>query len=158
MPGRQDAEERIGLNEVHARKGGIVATDVPAVVDEVGQLDGLCPRAGLREVAQVQGLALGAVAVHRPAHVREFDHQMHHASTEIAFDVAEGGGGVLHCVMQPGCGQHLGVVGDLGHEFSHGLQVLLIRLAGVLAAVVDAGVGLRGELAGTCRKSLRVLR
>ncbi len=95
----------------------------------------------------VHRLAHGPVAVAWPANVGEFPNQPRHFRAEGILDVVMGGRGVFHGVVQPGGGDHLLVVSDCGDQVGHCLQMGIVGLLTVLAAVPDALVGAGGKLA-----------
>ena len=73
---------------------------------------------------------------------------------EGLFDVHEPHRGILDHVVQPGRGEHLRIVGHRGDNLRHIPEVHVIGLKRVLAPVVNAGVRLDGEFAGSGDKTV----
>ncbi len=143
---REDLKECGRLGQIDAREARIVAADVSAVVNQIGELDGLGSGRGLRRVIAIDRIARRSLAVAWFAHVGQIGEQLGDTQAELALQVAERRGGVLDGVVEPGGGDHLRVLADASNQLCDRFEVHLIRLLGVLASLIDALVRLSGEL------------
>ena len=134
---REHVEQLVHLFKVDLCKPRIVAGNVLAVVDQIGQLDRLGAPRGLRQVAAIDRLATRPVAIPGLADVGQFFNQFGDGDTERCLDVLQRGLRVLDRVMQPGSCNRVWVVSNRGNGLGHGTQVHMVRLVIVLSAVID---------------------
>jgi len=141
-------EQGVHLLKKDAGETRIVACDVFAVVDQVGELDRLGARRRERHVPTVDLLACRTIAVAGTADIGQVPDQCRDRGAELPLHVFERGRRVLHHVVQPGGGDHLSVLGRRGNQACHGFQVNVVGLIAVLAALVDALVRTRRKFPG----------
>ena len=100
-------------------------------------------------MAAVDFLAHGTVSVAGPAYVGQRLDQPRNRCAKFALDVLHGGWRVFDHVVEPCRSYHFLVMGDRGNQARYALQVRLIGLIVVLAALVDALMCARCEGSGT---------
>ena len=96
-------------------------------------------------MASVDGFADGAVAIGGLTDVGQVADQPGHRRSEVMIQIGQGGGSILHGIMQPGGGKHFRVIAHRRDQISHGLQVDLIGVEGVFASVIDPAMGSNGK-------------
>ena len=144
----QDFQKGCHLREIDTGKSRTVAANITAVINEIGQLDCFCPVHGLGKMRPVNGLADCPVTITGFTDIRQIRNQLHDVWTKCLFNIMKGNRGVFHGVMQPCCRNHLRVIRNSVHQFSHCFQMDIIWLVCILSSMVNALVRLSGVMPG----------
>ena len=124
---------------------GVAGAHIMQPVAELDDHDPDIPAHGQQHLAQVLGLQLLDVGELNFRQLGDAVHQQGHFLAERGFDLLDGGGGILHHVVQQGSGNTFGVHAQVQHQPGHSQRVADIGLA---AAAADALVGVVGHVVG----------